>query len=818
MKKKETGSGKSIKLRKKTEVLLSKSPSVIKRMSSNDVRDLLEDLKIYQVELEMQNQKLERVQGELEIARDRYHGLYDFAPVAYFTINQKGIILETNLTGVSMLDVEKGVLIGSPFSGFLTEDSRGIFRSHQKKVLETGTRQACELKALKKDGLPFFVRIESTVFGDRTDDSAQFRTVVSDIDKDRRAGEALLESEGRYRTLFQDSREAKSLTQNGKIVEVNPKWLELHGFNDRDEVVGNDVLDFIHPEDKKILTERRRKWPKKMEGVYELRDVRNDGSMVDVEVYSSRILLEGKETILATIHDITARKQTQEALRESEEKYRTLVETLADIVLTVDPNGKITYLNHEFEKICRYRMRDLVGRHFTRILASEFKESTVDFFNRGMSDEEFPLREIAFVDRDGKHVPIEIRMTKLLGADRESAGWIGVARDISDRKKLEAKLLEAHKMEALGTLAGGIAHQFNNALTSITGHTSLLQRELPDDERTMGYLASMKASADRMAHLTTQLLAYAREGKYNPQPMSLSNFVEDTLPLIKHIIYSPIVVETNLATDILEVEADRTQMQMVLSAIMANANEAIDGQGRIRIITRNVKVDDAFQKDHPELKPGSYACLSIEDDGRGMDGDTKNRIFDPFFITHFFGRGLGMAAVHGFVMSHNGWISVDSELGKGTVVHLYLPAIESEEKIVGKAAPEPKGKAVKGEETILVIEDEEDVMRVIRSTLERLGYRVLEARTGIEAVDLAETFDGDIHLAILDVMLPDMAGKVVYHFMKKARPNLKTIVCSGYAIDGPPKEILDAGADAFIQKPSLIPNMSEKLKEVLEGK
>ena len=817
MKKKETGRGKLIKLRKKTEVLLNKSPSVIKRMSSQDVRDLLEDLKIYQVELEMQNQKLERVQGELEIARDRYHGLYDFAPVAYFTVNQKGIILETNLTGASMLGVEKEVLIGSPFSGFLTEDSRGTFRSHQKKVLETGTRQACELKARKKDGLPFFVRIESTVFRDRTDDSAQFRTVVSDIDKDRRAGEALLESEGRYRTLFEDSREAKSLTQNGKIIEVNPKWLELHGFKDRDEVVGNDILDFIHPEDKKVLTERRRKWPKRMEEVYELRDVRKDGSVVDVEVYSSRIVLEGKETILATIHDITARKQTQEALRESEEKYRTLVETLADIVLTVDPNGKITYLNHEFEKICRYRMRDLVGRHFTRILASEFKESTVDFFNRGMSDEEFPLREIAFVDRDGKHVPIEIRMTKLLGADRESAGWIGVARDISERKKLETKLLEAHKMEALGTLAGGIAHQFNNALTSITGHTSLLQLELSHDERTMDYLASMKASADRMAHLTSQLLAYAREGKYNPQPVSLSNFVEDTLPLIKHTIDPSILVETNLASDVSDVEADRTQMQMALSAIMANANEAIDGQGCIRIITRNVKVDDEFQNDHPELKPGSYACLSIEDDGRGMDEETKSRIFDPFFTTHFFGRGLGMAAVHGFVMSHNGWISVDSELGKGTVVRLYLPAIESEEKIVGKVAPEPKGGAIKGEETILVIEDEEDVMKVIRLTLERLGYRVLTATTGIEAVDLVETFDGDIHLAILDVMLPDMAGKVVYHFIKKARPNLKTIVYSGYPVDGPPKEILDAGADAFIQKPDLIPIMSEKLKELLEG-
>ncbi|MBW2355083.1 MAG: response regulator [Deltaproteobacteria bacterium] len=327
----------------------------------------------------------------------------------------------------------------------------------------------------------------------------------------------------------------------------------------------------------------------------------------------------------------------------------------------------------------------------------------------------------------------------------------------------------------------------------------------------------MKVSAHRMADLTAQLSAYARGGKYYPEVISLSDFMEEALPLIQHTINPAVRVETDLPRDVLVIEADRTQMQMVLSALMANADEAIDDQGRSRIIARNQEINEGFARRHGIPRPGPYVSLTVEDDGKGMDKETRTRIFDPFFTTRFFGRGLGMAAVYGIIRNHDGSISVDSELGRGTAVTIYLPAISPGRKEQG-------GKAVKtsevdlptGEGTVLVIEDEEPLVKLFRPILERLGYRVLQARTGKEAVEIARTFDGQIDLALLDIKLPDMSGNDVYPLIMEARPDLKVIVCNGHSIDGSAREILAAGAGGFIQKPFSIPTLAKKLKEVLE--
>jgi len=241
--------------------------------------------------------------------------------------------------------------------------------------------------------------------------------------------------------------------------------------------------------------------------------------------------------------------------------------------------------------------------------------------------------------------------------------------------KRKIKLQQAQKIETIATLAGGIAHEFNNALSSITGHTDLFRMEYPDDEKIVEYARTMKQSALRMAHLTKQLLTYARGEKYFLLSMSLSSFVEGSLPIIQHILNPDIRLETDLPSDVMNAEFNSIQMQMVLSAIAANSNEAIEGPGRITISTKNMDLDQGFIEDHPGIKPGPYVCLSIEDNGKGMDEETRRRIFDPFFTTHFMGRGLGMAAVYGIVRNHNGSMSVDSEPDKGTMVRIYLPAI-----------------------------------------------------------------------------------------------------------------------------------------------
>jgi len=385
----------------------------------------------------------------------------------------------------------------------------------------------------------------------------------------------------------------------------------------------------------------------------------------------------------------------------------------------------------------------------------------------------------------------------------------------NEKKQLEARLLQSQKMEAIATLAGGIAHEFNNALVGITGNADLLELDFPNDEKLKNYTTSMKTSAFRMAGLTNQLLAYARGGKYQPETFSLSKFIKDTLTLLQHTMDPSICIDTDLPHDSSPVEGDLTQLQMVLSALLNNASEAIDGGGgSIRVSVRDEKVDGGFTDTGYDLKPGSYVCITIEDNGQGMDRETRQRIFEPFFSTKFHGRGLGLSAAYGIVKNHGGRIFVDSIQGSGTVIRIFLPAADRDKEI--KEAKKSKALLPSEPETILLIDDEEPVMKVARTMLERLGYRVLAAKTGGEAIDIAQTYDGEINLSLLDIKLPDMEGGNVYPLIMKARPNLKVIVCSGYSIDGPAQAILDAGALDFIQKPFTFNTLSEKLRAVWE--
>ena len=531
--------------------------------------------------------------------------------------------------------------------------------------------------------------------------------------------------------------------------------------------------------------------------------------------------------------EIEERNRTEEALQESEEKFRTFMETASDLMHIADKDGNFTYLNESMAKTLGYSKEEMIGMHVTQVLAKEalekrFKPKWEELITKG----EISL-ETTWVTRNGKEIHGEIKVVAIYDTDGTYAGSRGVLRDVTERNqaieekmKVEAQLQEAQKVEAIATLAGGIAHEFNNALVGISGNIELLQMDLPDDKNIDKYVKRMNNSTLRMVNLTNQLLAYARGGKYQPKTVSLNDFVEGTVPLVKHSIDPAIRVDTDLPGDISRVEVDFTQMQMVLSAVLNNASEAMEGKGCIRIITRNENIDEEFAETDLGLKPGPYVCLTIEDEGKGMDEETRSRVFDPFFTTKFQGRGLGMAAVYGIIKNHGGSISVDSELGKGTAVRIYLPAIASAEarqaglpavEVHVERAKESKSEVTTGTGTILLIEDEDVVIDVMRPILERMGYRILLAKTGAKAVDIARTFDGDIDLAILDIALPDMKGGQVYPVIMQARPNLKVIVCSGYTLDGPGQEILDAGAQDYIQKPFSLETLSRKLNEVLGG-
>jgi len=523
--------------------------------------------------------------------------------------------------------------------------------------------------------------------------------------------------------------------------------------------------------------------------------------------------------------EIDERKRAQEQTQFRKAYFEGLVDNMPDAIAMFDDAGMITEVNSRFTGMFGYSEEEAMGKNISDLVGPPDRLEEAHAYRRRVASGGTLDVETVRMKKDGSTIDVSLRSAPVI-VDHHRIGHFVIYRDISPRKKaeaersrLESQLQESRKMEAIATLAGGTAHQFNNALTAIIGNLELLEVEHCGDGKILPQLGAMKTSARHMAHLTSQLLAYARGGKYNVTTLCLSDFVADTLPLFEHTLKPEIRVETDFPSDIRRIKADRTQMQMVLSALVSNANEAMDGPGRIRISTRNIDVDPTLIRDCPDLKPGPYVCLSVEDDGKGMDEETCKRIFEPFFTTHFFGRGLGMPAVYGIVTNHHGIIEVDSELGKGTEVRVYLPAINGESTGQGGGAiPDAGVQSYKGQGTILIIEDEPPVMDLTRTVLERLGYRVLEATTGKEAIDIANRFDGAIDLALLDIKLPDMTGNQVYPLIMKARPEMKVLVCSGYSIDGPAHEIIAAGAQGFVQKPFSVVTLSEKLRDVLAAK
>jgi len=642
--------------------------------------------------------------------------------------------------------------------------------------------------------------------------------------KERKMAEEALAETNKFLKNILDSSSSISIISTDlehNILFWNKGAEKMFGYK-AEEMVGRQSIGILYPgeKEKKLIGTIRSKILRDKKGSScEIREITKDGRKLWINMnLTPRFDEEGHVIgILGIGEDISGRKLAEEALHREKEKFRVMVEGSPLGVSFIGEKGNYKYVNPKFVEMFGYVLGDIpTGRewfekaHPDREYRNQVISTWINDLKESGEGEARP-RTFPVKCKDGSEKVVHFRPVTM-----ETGDQMVVYEDITEKRHLENQLQQAQKMEAIGTLASGIAHEFNNALSVITGNIDLLEMDSPFDQDITKYTGTMKTSAHRMTRLTNQLLAYARGGKYRARTISLSDFVRDTLPLIKHTIDPSVRVDTDLAHDLLNVEADLHQMQMVLSAILKNASEATEGEGTIRISTTNKELDEGFAKDHPGFKPGPYVCLTIEDDGKGMEEETRRKIFDPFFTTNFKGRGLGMAAAYGIVKNHNGWIWVDSEPGEGTIVRIYLPVVVAKEKVEEMEIEKPRTGLVKGTGTILIIEDEEMVMNVSRAVLERLGYSVVEAKNGIEAVDIARTFNGDIDLALLDIKLPDMGGEKVYPIIKGIRPNLKVIICSGYALDGPVQGILDAGAEGFVQKPFSIGTLSKKLKEVLE--
>ena len=757
------------------------------------------------------------------------HALFSSAPYGIFLIDISGKVLFTNRTGARILGKEPKEVVGTTLAQHFPPDTAEKRRLKGMEALRTGSPQTFEDRV----GDRWYF---STVFPttDKTGNQTRLAIYSEDITDRKRAEAALRESEEKYRFLTENMMDMVWIIDRDlRTTYVSPSIEKVLGFTPQ-ERQQQAIEAAVTPES---LQEIQRRFIEELqrdqeEGIDQERSViieveyyRKDGSTVWMEnrVQAIRDSENAIVGIMGVSRDITRRKRAEEELKKSEEKYKLLADHSADVIYRIDiATEQYTYISPSIEKLLGYTVAEGLSLSARDSLTEKSYIKQREGLIKALSNNRTTpaILELEAVHKDGHTLPVETHVNFVFDEQGNPVEVLGVVRDISkrkeieaQRKKLEEQLLQARKMEAISVLAGGIAHEFNNALMAIMGNIELLRMDLPEDDKRDKCFEAMKRSSHRMSRLTGQLLAYAQGGKYQAKNLRLDDFVKETMPILQHDLSPEVSVETSFQRDIRHTRADYAQLQMVLAAILANSNEAIESKGCIKIAVENREVDEAFAEQHLGLKTGSYVCLCIEDDGRGMDEEERAKIFDPFFTTKFQGRGMGMAAVYGIVKNHDGWISVDSEVGKGTLVRIYLPVVEVEER----SEEAPKTKPLKGTGTILLIEDEDMIIDVIQAILEQLGYRVMTAKTGEDAIQIARSFDGDIDLALLDIKLPDMEGGKVYPRIMESRPYLKVIVCSGYAIDGPAQKILDSGAQGFLQKPFSISSLSEKLKEVLVG-
>ena len=645
------------------------------------------------------------------------------------------------------------------------------------------------------------------------------------------ANRALRESEENISITLNSIGDAVIATDTeGCVIRMNPVAEKLTGWN-LSEAKGrplNEVFDIINEETRQRVGSPVEKVLR--EGVVvglanHTILISKHGTEYPVDDSGAPVRDEqGKiEGVVLVFRDVSEKRQAEEELRESEEKYRTLFEQAGDYILMLevkeDVGLVITDANEAACEIHGHTREKLVGTPISDIDRGLNNEQVRTLIDSVMAGESL-LFETKHLKKDGTTFPIEVSC-KLLDIAEGPPLIISIERDLTKRKrteeekiKLQDQLQQAQKMEAIGTLAGGIAHDFNNLLMAIQGRTSIMLTKKESSHPDIGHLKGIEDNIESAADLTRQLLGFARGGKYEARPTDLNELVKKQNRMFGRT-KKQISIRGKYEKDLWSVEVDRGQIEQVLLNLYVNAWQAMPAGGDLYLETENVTLDENYVKPF-SIEPGRYVKISVTDTGTGIDKAIQEKIFEPFFTTKEIGRGtgLGLASAYGIIKNHGGFINVYSEKGHGSTFNIYLPASEKEITEHKKSA----GETLRGSETVLFVDDEDMIIEIAGEMFEQLGYKVLVARSGKEAIKTYQENKELIDIVLLDMIMPDMSGGDTYDRMKEFDPDVKVLLASGYSINGQATEIMDRGCDGFIQKPFKMKELSQKLREVLDKK
>jgi len=530
---------------------------------------------------------------------------------------------------------------------------------------------------------------------------------------------------------------------------------------------------------------------------------------------NGKLYREAQRYAIELEQEVAERRRTEATVRRSEQRYRSLVEAARDAIFTISADGLLTSLNPAFETMTGWASAEWLNQPFARLIHPDDSAAVQNLLQRILQGAAEPLFELRVRTQSGEYVNAECTATRQ-SQDGETVSMLVIARDISERQRLEAQFRQAQKMEAIGRLAGGVAHDFNNLLTAIGGYATLAGDALPGDSPGRSDLEEIQKAAQRATSLTHQLLAFARKQIIEPRVFSLNDLILDMDKLLRRLIGEDIDLATRPARDLGLVQADPSQIEQVIMNLAINARDAMPMGGKLTIETGNIELDETYALARAEVQPGSYVLLALSDTGHGMDAQTIAHLFEPFFTTKEPGKGtgLGLATVYGIVKQSDGHISIYSEPGYGATFKIYLPRVGA--KVSAAEPRQESGDALRGSETVLLVEDEDAVRVLALRVLRSHGYKVLEARDGDEALRISEQHQGPIELLVTDVVMPRISGRELAVRLALARPELRVLYVSGYTDNAITHHGVLDPETLFLQKPFTPKVLARKVRAALD--
>jgi PAS domain S-box-containing protein len=772
--------------------------------------------------VEEARERVRRRHAETElIRREKYfRALSDNSLDIVTLLNSEGVFQFNSPSVKRVLGYEPAELLGkSAFAVCHPDDVASVIRAFQHGLKHPEETVTLEFRFRHRDGS--WVYLEATGQNRLADPDIAAVVINSrDITARKRTEQDLRESEQRFRDLFEDSPDATFVEDtDGNVLDANQAACRLHGVS-REELVGMNVLDLVPEEERREAVRDFRRLADGEITRVEGESLAVDGRVTPVEIHSTQIQYQGRSAVLLHVRDISERKHTEAALRSSEMLFRSVWENSVDGMRLTDEQGYIVAVNEAFCKLVGLSRAELEGKPFTVAYADDeqpecilkkYRERFLARAFRRQGERRLSLRNgnVVLLEHSNSFVELRGQPTMLLG----------LFRDVTAQKRLEEQLRQSQKMEAIGQLAGGVAHDFNNMLTVIHGHASLLLSGGTLTGPAGKSAQQIVQAADRAAGLTRQLLTFSRRQIMQPRRLDLNEVVGNMTSMLSRMLGEDVALEMGYWPSPALVRADAGMLEQVLLNLAVNARDAMPRGGQLHIRISVTDIEKLSTAQHVDARPGRFVCLTATDAGCGIAPEIVNRIFEPFFTTKEVGKGtgLGLATVYGIVRQHEGWIEVESELGHGTTFRVYFPAAgdgaeQREEK--------PAEVAVRGgTETILVVEDEQLVRELVCNLLRGYGYRILEAASGDRALDVWREHKDKIALLVTDVVMPGQVnGRELAEKLWAERPDLKVILTSGYSTDVVGKDWVEGHGLNYLQKPYHPRILAVAVRDCLDAK